>query len=305
MKAYIDDNLGLAHDIRAIFLKFLKKLGIYQIQGDRFDYFTAFDEYPTCEMCGTTRNKEVLKAIDGCRIVECEGCGLWFTSPRIEENKWIKWLYSANSERNRILTENRVQYGVAMPRNVKLTRSGWYKRHKKEYLKILGVLMRHAKKPIVRIHDVGCGVGFFLMACREEGFDVSGNELNQYAVRIMRERFELDVCPTVLSEVPLKSDSLDAITMNAYIEHTYHPLEDLGYAYNLLKRKGVMYVSTFHTDSITFDKLGSKWDMFEWNHVYHFSSKTLEDMIKKAGFQIVANKMKYELPISYIVGVKA
>lgn len=55
--------------------------------------------------------------------------------------------------------------------------------------------------------------------------------------------------------------------MNAYIEHTYHPLADLKAVFRLLKEKGVIYASTFHTDSEAYKKLGSQWDMFAWNHV--------------------------------------
>lgn len=304
MNKYVNDKLGLAHDIRAVSLVILKKIGIYKVPKDNLEHFTTFEEYPPCEMCASQVNKEILIATDGSKIVECQNCKLWFTSPRIEEEKWIKWLRSSDSQRNKELTENRIRYGVAMPRNIKMTRSGWYARYRKKYLKILNILMKHSKKPITKLHDVGCGVGFFLLVCREKGLDVSGNELNQYAVKIMRERFNLNIYSTILNQVPIEAESLDAITMNAYIEHTYHPLDDLRASYKFLKKGGTIYVSTFHVDSIKYDKLYNKWDMFEWNHVYHFSSNTLEKMIKKAGFQIAENNMKYESPISYIVGKK-
>jgi len=47
-----------------------------------------FDEYPNCESCGAIGNKEMLRAIDGNRVVECVECGLWYTSPRIRESLW-------------------------------------------------------------------------------------------------------------------------------------------------------------------------------------------------------------------------
>jgi len=307
MKDYIiDDNLGFFHDCRAIYLRFIRKLIGNKYTDGTLERFKAFDEEPPCAMCGGMENNEVLIAIDGCRIVECENCGLWFTSPRIKERDWEHWLQTVDNERNQILTENRIRYGMAMPRNVKLARSGWFKRLRKKYLAELREIQSYAKKTGShnRLHDVGCGVGFFLLVCRENGFDVSGNDLNEYAVKVMTERFGLKIFNSVLKDTPLEPESLDVLTMNAYIEHTYHPLEDLLAAHNLLKKDGLLYVSTFHVDSVTFDKTGDKWDMFAWNHVYHFSSNSLENMINKAGFSIIKNNMKYEFPISYILARK-
>jgi 2-polyprenyl-3-methyl-5-hydroxy-6-metoxy-1,4-benzoquinol methylase len=303
----INDHLGLFHDSRAIFLKIFKKLGLYRIPGEKMEHFTTFDEYPPCEMCGSEKNKDVLKAIDGCRIVECEQCGLWFTSPRINETKWVNWLKSPDTERNKILTENRIRYGVAMPKKVKLTRSGWFKRHIREYVEVLERLEKPAQAPLqdLRFHDVGCGVGYFLLACRREGIhNTSGNDLNEYAVQVMRERFNLDVHHGMLQEISLEPGSYDIVTLHAYIEHSYHPLADLRCAYDLLKKNGIIYASTFHTDSQAYEKFGGQWDMFAWNHVFHFSSRTLEEMIKKAGFRILENNMVFERPVADIIAIK-
>lgn len=301
MSGYIEDNLGLFHDIRAIFLKVVKRLGLYSASPDALERFTAFDEHPTCDGCGAEDSREVLIAIDGNRIVECESCGLWRTSPRIAEDKWFQWLRRGANERNKVVTENRLKYGVAMPQNIAFSRSGWGRRLEKRHKEVFSLLERFASHRLLRIHDVGCGVGFFLAFCRAKGLRVSGNELNEYAVRAMRERFGLEVYPCVLGEVPVERGSVDAITMNAYIEHSYHPYSDLLAASSLLKQGGLLYLSTFHTDSVEFDRLGKRWDMFTWNHVYHFSSRTLGELVKKAGFEILEDGMKYDAPVSHIV----
>ncbi len=42
-----------------------------------------------------------------------------------------------------------------------------------------------------RLLDLGCGVGNFLAAARDSGFEVTGVELNQSAVRFARETYGL------------------------------------------------------------------------------------------------------------------
>ena len=81
----INDNLGLIHDIRAIFYKIKKKLGLHIIDEEKIECPAGFNEFPSCEMCGEVKNKEVLNTLDKMRIVECNNCGLWFTNPRIDE----------------------------------------------------------------------------------------------------------------------------------------------------------------------------------------------------------------------------
>lgn len=297
----IDDNLGLFHDLRAIVVILSRRVGLYRTRSRQIEMFTSFDEYPSCDVCGEEKCREILIARDGNRIVECEGCGLWRTSPRIAEEKWLAWLRSEKNERNRVLTENRVRFGVALPHNVVIARSGWYRRSVRRYSKILDCLVAHCDGDVKRIHDVGCGVGLFLLYCKRRGLEVSGNDLNECAVRTMVERFGLKAYGCTLREVPIEEGMLDAVTMGAYIEHSYHPYEDVVVARGLLRRGGALYISTFHVDSRHFDKLGRKWEMFEWNHVYHFSARTLTRMLERAGFELVEVSMQYEKPVGHVV----
>lgn len=137
-----------------------------------------------------------------------------------------------------------------------------------------------------RIHDVGCGVGFFLEAAGSRGIKATGNELNGYACRVMRERLNLEVYQDSMPDLQFADQSIDAVTMNDYIEHTYHPLADLRAAYRFLRPGGVLWLNTFHVDCSQYEKLKANWNMLFWNHVYHFSTASLEDAVKLAGFEV-------------------
>lgn len=256
---------------------------------NRSDRALPFTEYPACEMCGSRESREVLVARDGNRIVECVGCGLWFASPRIPEPLWSQWLSHQGNERNRLVTENRLRYGVALERNIPYAFSFWWKVKRWRYDQLVHQLVHaHGAKPR-RFFDVGCGVGFLLKCAKDAGLQVSGNDLNAYAVLRMREVFGLDVHACRLAELacnPEYEGTQDIVVMRDYIEHSYHPLEDLRAAYRLLAADGVVYLHNFFVDSELGKQCGAEWDQYMWNHVYHFSSASLPAMVEKAGFRI-------------------
>ena len=129
------------------------------------------------------------------------------------------------------------------------------------------------------IHDVGCGVGFLLRAAQARGIEATGNELNGYACKVMKQRFGLNVFNDVFDKFPIQEGSLNAVEMNDYIEHTYHPLRDLTAAHKFLRVGGIIRIETFHIDCRKYDQLMGEWNMLFWNHVFHFSTKTIKDLI--------------------------
>lgn len=284
---------------KAFFWKSVRMLGLGSptetIDDQMKDQIAPFDEYPDCEVCGNRSVEEKLITADGMRIVECNNCGLWFTSPRISENVWTNYLKQV-TDRSIEFTENRLKYGCALSSNVKysLPFPLWRFRLKNKENKILDSIENYLDGEIHRLHDVGCGVGFFLRTARERGINVTGNDLNTYACKVMKKRFGLEVYDSELPELNFSRNSIDVITFEDYIEHTYHPLRDLKAAYDFLRPGGVIYIKSFHIDCQKFDILKGNWNMLFWNHVFHFSTKTLKDMIEKAGFSIEHISTNYE-----------
>ncbi|MBA3015414.1 MAG: methyltransferase domain-containing protein [Proteobacteria bacterium] len=251
-----------------------------------------FTEYPPCEGCGGRQNIEILLARDGNRIVECTDCGLWFTSPRVPEKLWNEWLLQSDGKRNIEFTENRLKYGAALSRNIQYSFSFWWRIRRLYYQKIIKKMMHiYGSKSRLELYDVGCGAGFLLKSALDLGVQVSGNDLNGYAVQKIRQVCAVEVYEGFLSQLiekgAVRRNTYHLVTMNDFIEHSYHPLADLRAAYEIMREGGVLYVSTFCTDSTPFERLRGRWDMLLWNHTFHFSSQTLVRMITQAGFVIV------------------
>jgi ubiquinone/menaquinone biosynthesis C-methylase UbiE len=245
-----------------------------------------FDEYTVCALCGSSELKNKLEVEDGTKIVECKECKLWFTNPRLDEKMWEYFLCNESNKRNKNHTENLLKHGVALSKNISNQPNDWRKRRRAAHEKIYREIYRWRSKPIKRIHEVGCGIGFFIDDMKRKGIKVSGNDLNGYNCKIMKEQFQLEVWNSNFKDIKLANDSIDVVMMSDYIEHTYHPFEDILEARRVLISEGILYVHTFIIDSDPFNSLGGKWDMLWWNHVYHFSTQSLTRMIERANFRI-------------------
>jgi 2-polyprenyl-3-methyl-5-hydroxy-6-metoxy-1,4-benzoquinol methylase len=245
-----------------------------------------FQEYPPCNQCGARDVEEKLVASDGSRIVECAVCKLWFTSPRLEEVKWEAFLTDSDSRRNKKLTDNRLRHGVALEKNISKQPLDWRRRKRRAHKRLLRELKRWTDIPINSIHEVGCGVGFFLEDMKRLGMEATGNDLNGYACQVMKEKMGLEVWNCNFSEINFSQESKDIIVMSDYIEHTYHPMQDIKEAFRVMNKNGVIYIQTFIIDSDPFNKMGPHWNMLHWNHVYHFSTQSLVRMIESAGFTV-------------------
>lgn len=262
------------------------------------DHVAPFDEYKPCLLCQKDEFLHAFITQDKMNVDRCKACNLLQTRPRIKKDIWERWL-EEESSRGEQYTENRLTFGYALDEHIKYSSSLWRwrirKANKKKLEKIIKVI---GFKPS-SMHDIGCGVGFFLKDARDLfGIKVSGNDLNSYAVNAMNHRYGLDVTLGTVEkdEVKRQLSKVDLITMTDVIEHLYDPLETLQIIYNAMKNDGYLFLTTFHIDCRVAKLNGSNWDMHCWNHISHFSKATLENMVLKAGFKIEYSDFPFSSP---------
>ena len=246
-----------------------------------------FYEITNCSVCISDLSDYFLTSRDGCNLQQCSDCGHVFTSPRFEEAKWNKFLKLPGNSRNKQYTDNRLKYGKALARKQTDSKDEWREHIKEKNLSVIRKLESIDNKLPKSVHDVGCGVGFFLMDARDKGIEVSGNDLNEYACERMQNDFQLDAKAETFVDLSLPENSINAVTMIDYIEHAYKPMIDIEEAFRVLEHGGLLYVDTFRIDSPDFENKGPQWNMLCWNHVQHFSTQTLSNLIENAGFRII------------------
>ena len=112
----------------------------------------------------------------------------------------------------------------------------------------------------LKLLDVGCGVGGYLLAARALGMAAQGVEPSESHSRIGRERFGLDITTGyfVPGEV---SQRFDIIILSHVIEHIYEPAEFMAGLATALAPGGVLVVITPNATSPLAVMSGPAWSM--------------------------------------------
>src|SRR6185437_6301162 len=92
--------------------------------------------------------------------------------------------------------------------------------------------------------DVGAAAGFFVDEARARGWDARGIDVSQPMVEWGRRTLEVPLERATLAEADVPDESLGALTMWDYIEHSLDPAADLRRARDLLRPGGVLALST-------------------------------------------------------------
>lgn len=147
--------------------------------------------------------------------------------------------------------------------------------------------------------DIGCGTGLFLHTARNYGYDVSGIDVSQTALKFARESFKLNVSEKKVEDLISQNKKYDFVTLWHVLEHFANPKEELTKIKQLLNPDGILLIEVPNLNSIKFKLSKSKWK--GGNHpLYHrsfFTDKTLKETLNLSGFKETKRlRVSYELP---------
>ncbi len=164
----------------------------------------------------------------------------------------------------------------------------------------LGLIKKH--KSGTTLLDIGCGEGFFLFNAAKHGYITKGIEISQDAAEYAEREFNLDVEAKPFEELQFPDNYFDVVTLWQVLEHVPYPLIVLKEVHRILKPEGLLVTSTPDIESILAKTFRRKWWNLRRLHINQFTSKTLADMLKKAGFNnIFSTKYKEYISISMLV----
>ena len=226
-----------------------------------------------CPLCtGETHRRLFVKR--GYPIVRCDGCGLVFANPQVDE-RLILDEYRAEGERANDLWVD----VLTSERQLELDRA--------KFGEILDELEPYRGDG--RLLDVGTSIGLFLKLAVERGWHGLGTEFGRRALAYAREELGLDVSDRPLAELGLEPGSLDVVTVLSVLEHTNQPRQMLREVAALLKPGGVIYLIVPNVDSLACRILRERAATFDGrNHLIYFSPRTLREMLRREGFDAVA-----------------
>ncbi len=237
-------------------------------------------EIVPCNLCGA-EDATRLYRIDGFQIVRCRKCGLIYVNPRLVREE-VEKIYSQSEyfHNPKFYQFDGYMYGYA------------------EYISERQEIERSFEKVVQRLQvltspghlfDIGCGPGYFLEVARRHGWEVTGMEISEAAVRYARHRLGLDVVQGSFEEQVLPPISFDAGVLLDVIEHFHDPFSALQKVHALLRPGGVVTIATPNAGSLLARLLGGRWEDMRRvkEHLYLFSEKTLTLMLQKTGFRVL------------------
>jgi ADP-heptose:LPS heptosyltransferase/2-polyprenyl-3-methyl-5-hydroxy-6-metoxy-1,4-benzoquinol methylase len=289
-------TLGKSQKVRAYFIEYVHKIVKIIVRNNAFYRGKQFhvmmtelrnkgglEEVP-CNLCGSRESRDVGEKLRF-RVVECLGCGLRFTNPRLNR-KARYMLYSRNYLfgyrawlGQQIKCESAVQEGLLAEQQVK------------------NILIY---KRGGRFLDVGCSTGEVLTAAGKKGFDCWGIEPNKWACTFAESKRGLRVINGELKEISFQSDFFDVVSCMEVIEHVPDPLGDLKEIRRVLKDDGILMLSTPNFGCDEAKQLQMNWKHNKpWEHIYLFDYAHLYEMLKRAGFEIIDVKTELSDGVGY------
>jgi len=195
------------------------------------------------------------------KLVACDNCNLFYLNPFPTKMK-IKSFYGS-----KYYYDNPVNDGVFA------TKSLLFFNSIKKYLPSGGCSL-----------DVGCSKGFLSYFFKKHNFDAYGIDLSSKACSFARKIGVNAIASDLLNYNPNKK--FDVITIIDLIEHVDEPQKVLKKANSLLKKGGLLIVSTPNIKSFYSKISKSNWAGFDLPfHIIYFSKDSLSFGLKNAGFK--------------------
>ncbi len=134
--------------------------------------------------------------------------------------------------------------------------------------------------------DVGAYIGVFVEVALAHGWQACGVEPSAWGAGVAQAN-GLPVLHGTLDHAELRPMSFDAITMWDVIEHLADPAGEVAKANRLLRPGGWIVVHTMDIGSLAARLMGPRWPWLMDMHIQYFSQRTLAEMLRQQGFDVV------------------
>ena len=239
--------------------------------------------YTLCPVCDSAALKNVLQVKDHTvsgelfTVAECQFCTLRFTQDVPDENaiapyyKSEEYISHTNTAKGFI---NRLYHSV----------------RKRTIVKKGKLVEDETALKKGKMLDVGSGIGSFVKEMKQNGWDATGLEPDADARKIAKELYGLEL-GDITKFYQLPDDYFDAITLWHVLEHVHDLPKYVQQLKNLLKEKGKLFVAVPNYTAADADNYNEYWAAYDVpRHLYHFSPKSIEVLMKKNGLQVLKYK---------------
>ena len=234
-----------------------------------------FSRVIDCPLCGSSKYAPVFEKA-GYTFVRCRSCTFVFANPQVDEASVLERYHGMRSAElwAEVLLSERQQ---------ELDRG--------KFAAILDELEPYRGGG--RLLDVGCSIGLFLDLARDRGWNGTGIEFGELALRHARDVLGLDVRDVPLEDAGFEDASFDVVSVLSVLEHTTDPRSLVREIARVLRPGGTVYAITPNVESLACRILHERSATFDGrNHLVYFSPRTLGDLFRREGFEVVETSTK-------------
>jgi 2-polyprenyl-3-methyl-5-hydroxy-6-metoxy-1,4-benzoquinol methylase len=231
-----------------------------------------------CPFCDT-KGESLLKRPDQLPVAFCATCGCWYVN-NLPSTSDLLNLYEGyyDTHRPTDLSEKGVIQIFEHAR--KASETNWH---------LHTLLKLNTGNGRMRILDVGCGFGRFLLEAKSMGAGVVGCDLSPEACEYANKKLGITVHQSELHLCSSSIGKVDAIVMRDFIEHPIEPLINIKAAIGILNPSGLLL---FHTpnggEAGTNVETARKWVGFrvDLEHLQYLSPHTVNWLSLKYNLRI-------------------
>jgi 2-polyprenyl-3-methyl-5-hydroxy-6-metoxy-1,4-benzoquinol methylase len=164
---------------------------------------------------------------------------------------------------------------------------------KRTLLSKAGLVLKHTKKATGSLLDIGCGTGAFLNTMQQKQWTIKGLEPDADTRERAKSRYGISPSPSheLYAE---KNQSYDAVTMWHVLEHVHELKQYFGKLHEVLSANGKLFIAVPNYTSFDASYYGAFWAAYDVpRHLYHFSPKSMEQLAKQFGFNLIAKKQMW------------
>jgi len=227
-----------------------------------------------CILCGSDKHS-IIFSKDQWKIYKCDLCGLGVLNPQPDKDE-LTALYQN-------------EYFQSHYDNELLSDSPEMKKRLTQETHRLRFFRKFKKRG--KILDIGCGRGYFLLACREKGYDVEGIDISSDAAAYVKKELNIPVHTGEFGNIELPDKTYDVITMWHSLEHTNNPHLYIQNARKWLKNDGILVVDVPNYEGHDAKMNWHNWPQWDLPyHFFHFTEDSLTCLLHKHGFAVISKK---------------
>jgi len=177
------------------------------------------------------------------------------------------------------------------------TKKSWKYRLKRRTYEIIQAIHKHHQSKIDIILDIGTAEGAMLSSIKKEFPQAKcfGLEYSQELININQDK-NIKIIQGNAQKLPFKSNSFNIVVATAVIEHLSQPLKMVSESYRVLKKNGILIVTT---PDPFFDKIAGLISREESHHLERFNLRKLKNYFRKTNFQILETEKFMISPIGF------